>query len=66
VQTVGLILASTAAAVNAATNAGTPVMIGQITSARASRRWLPVPILSAWTFAAAARLNAPRATDKEA
>ena len=58
--------ASPAAAVNATTNAGTPTMIGQITSAKASKRWLPVPTLSAWMFAAAASANAPIATDTEA
>jgi len=62
----GLIRASPAAAANATTNAGTPVMIGQITSAKASKRWLPVPAVSAWMFAAAARATAPSATDKQA
>jgi len=63
--TCDLIRASPAATVNAATNAGTPIIIGQIRSARPNKRWLPVPVLSAWMLAAAARLNAPTATDNE-
>jgi len=58
--------ASPLAAANATTNAGTAVMIGQITSAKASKRRLPVPAVRAWMFAAAARANAPSATDRAA
>jgi hypothetical protein len=34
------------AATNATTNAGTAIMIGQMTSARMSNCWLPVAVLS--------------------
>ena len=58
--------ASPAAANNATTKAGAPVITGQIASAKASERRLPVPEVSAWMFAAAASANAPSATATEA
>ena len=39
--------ASPTATANATINAGSPAMIGQSTSAKASKRWLPVPAASA-------------------
>src|SRR3954462_5834400 len=58
--------ASRAATARATRNAGRPARIGQIRRARSSERWLPVPVVSAWIFAAAASAKAARATEAAA